>query len=180
MPAPRIDDLPYQQCDACGHVRVRHHEACDVEGCSCPAFAEPSGEVVICGRDGALARWTSSRWGTFYGAKWPEGFTKPRTCTNCGGVDPEGATRLIEEGWEVEGTGKSYKRYLNPPGCHAARHAFIESVRDGALDDPGRAALLPRVETPIPPVKLYVAHFSEEQIARLNQAVALNRLKGEA
>lgn len=76
---------------------------------------------------------------------WSYGGEQPRTCSFCGGVHPEDAIALIAVGnWRVEGTTKGYKRYLQPP------HGF---------------------PSPVPPVKLYVQHFNEDQIARFNGAL---------
>lgn len=105
------------------------------------------------------ARWERGRWGLVVrarwwwlrvtgrmegGIRWPGG-PKPRTCSYCGGVHPDDAVSLLKAGWHVEGTDKSYKRYLNPPS------------------GPG----------PVPPVKVYVQHFGHEQIAAFNAASGL-------
>jgi hypothetical protein len=98
---------------------------------------------------------------------WPWG--PPRTCSFCGGIHPEDAIRLVDEGWEVEGTGKSYKRYLEPPGTCARNHAFLASIRDQSRE-PGEG--VPSVWSPTPPVKLYVYHFDEDQARRFNEALS--------
>ncbi|MBY0512749.1 MAG: hypothetical protein K2P78_02415 [Gemmataceae bacterium] len=95
----------------------------------------------------------------------------PRTCSFCGGIHPEDAIRLLTEGWEVEGTTKGYKRYLRPPGTHAKNEAIMASLRGGA---PAEA---PAVWSPVPPVKLYVQHLTEEQIERFNAALRAGRKK---
>lgn len=74
--------------------------------------------------------------------EWGE---EPRTCSFCGGIHPDDAARLIREGWCVDPTTKSYKRYLEPP-----------KRRQGGL---------------IPPVKVYVQHFSIDQIDVFNAAL---------
>lgn len=53
----------------------------------------------------------NSRW-----SAWLSKSRKPRTCSFCGGIHPEDAIRLIEEGWESERTDKRYKHYLYPAG----------------------------------------------------------------
>lgn len=68
---------------------------------------------------------------------------QPRTCSFCGGIHPDDATALMRAGWHLGVTDKSYKRYMDPP--------------DGA---------------PLtPPVKLYVQHFSAQQIDAFNAAM---------
>ena len=84
---------------------------------------------------------------------WKSELPVPRTCSYCGGIHPEDAIMLFENGWEVESTGKDYKRYLNPPGYY--NHGMRESG----------------FWHPRPPVKLYVAHFSQDQIDRFNRAI---------
>ena len=101
---------------------------------------------------------------------WSYGGEQPRTCSFCGGIHPDDAIALIEGGWEVEGTTKGYKRYLNPPGYAAYQEAAIAALRRrDAVPTEGR------VESPVPPVKLYVQHFDEAQIARFNAALAGGR-----
>ena len=101
--------------------------------------------------------------GTYW--KWP---WAPRTCSFCGGVHPDDAIRLLEEGWEVERTDKSYKRYLHPPGYYARLANITDSIRtfrNGVGKEP-----VVTFRSPVPPVKLYVNHFDERQIARFNSA----------
>jgi len=167
----------YDQCNLCGHVRVKHAEKCQIEGCSCPVFDEMTGETFICPRGQpsppfheATARWSVSRWGPHYGAKWPDSFFRPRTCSYCGGVHPHDAIALIVDGWEVEPTTKGYKRYLHPPGTEANTRAFIERIGRGELDEPKPHAAPLHID-PIPPVKLYVQHFSADEIEALNRAM---------
>lgn len=74
---------------------------------------------------------------------WPGNKTQPRICSYCGGIHPEDAIALIEEGWLVGGTDKAYKRYLEPPN--------------------GKSL--------VPPVKLYVQHFTQGQVDRFNLAL---------
>lgn len=87
-------------------------------------------------------RWWPSPYkgGTVWQIDW-----QPRTCSYCGGVHPDDAIRLHEEGWIVESTTKNYKFYLKPPGAGWA---------------------------PVPPVKVYLAHFDSPAIKRANIALA--------
>lgn len=139
-----------------------------------------------------LDRWTADRWSTdpeAVAAKhaaedarhpnitvhrgphndlWLWSWGPPRTCSFCGGLHPEDAIRLVAEGWEVDATGKAYKRYLEPPGSRTRHEALMASLRD-----PSREAGqgVPSVWAPTPPVKLYVMHFDEDQIRRFNEAL---------
>jgi hypothetical protein len=92
---------------------------------------------------------------------------QPRTCNFCGGLHPEDAIALIEADWEVETTGKFYKRYLNPPGFTAQ----MEATQAWRMGDPE----LPKPERPIvcatPPVKLYTMHMDKDQAERFNAAL---------
>lgn len=96
---------------------------------------------------------------------WDYGGEQPRTCSFCGGVHPDDAIALIEAGWTVDCTTKAYKRYLEPPGYHDYM------LRIQAAGWNVERAGEPRVESPVPPVKLYVQHFNAEQIARFNAAL---------
>jgi hypothetical protein len=82
--------------------------------------------------------------------RWLGSGDPPRTCSFCGGIHPEDAIRLVSENWRIEPTTKDYKRYLQPPlpGWH-----------------------------PTPPVKLYVQHFSDEQVERFNAATKKTRAR---
>lgn len=92
----------------------------------------------------------------------------PRTCSYCGGIHPEDAIRLVTEGWEVEATGKSYKRYLNPPGTAAKRVAVLANLRAGISQ---MEVTADQVWGPTPPAKLYTDHLNDEQIGRFNAAL---------
>lgn len=107
--------------------------------------------------------WKGNR---FYGGTyWPEGFDPPRTCSFCGSVHPEDAITLLQAGWEVECTGKSYKRYLQPPGYRTAIDTTRQQIRErGQYRWAG-----PR--SPVPPVKLYVQHMTQQDIDRFNEAL---------
>jgi len=95
---------------------------------------------------------------------WGYGGEQPRTCSYCGGIHPDDAIALIKAGWSVDATDKGYKRYLEPPGYRAYAESFWK-VRAGDMSEAHRP---PRVESPTPPVKLYVQHFNAEQIAAFN------------
>lgn len=140
-----------------------------------------------------LDRWTRGRWGTrasraivrFFHAdpksrayrllaviqrhppyiggttwRWP---WAPRDCSFCGGGHPDDLLRLIREGWEVE-RAKSYKAYLYPPGYRAE----MERLRRLTWS---YGAPISAAWSPVPPVKLYTAHFSDPQLAALNVLV---------
>lgn len=112
--------------------------------------------------------WDTNRWevrgpsdtSTYF----PPQFVAPRTCSYCGSVHPEDALKLMSQGWEVESaTGKSYKRYLHPPGhgMYLMRIFGVPNVRE------------PKdYREPTPPVKLYVMHMTPEQIDRFNSILA--------
>ena len=96
--------------------------------------------------------------------KWKSPLRPPRSCSFCGGIHPEDALYLLENGWEVEGTGKSYKRYLEPPGYHENIRRCIDEIRS-------RSEKLPPFWDPTPPVKLYTSHFTDEQVERFNEVL---------
>ena len=89
---------------------------------------------------------------------------QPRTCSFCGGGHPDDLTDLIRAGWEIGPTDKGYKHYLEPPG-------FMEYLREAWSVVVGQASPKLQYPLPVPPVKLYVQHFSPEQIAAFNAAV---------
>jgi hypothetical protein len=99
---------------------------------------------------------------------WLWSWGPPRVCSFCGGIHPEDAIRLVSEGWEIDPTGKSYKRYLNPPGSAQRHAAFLASCRDPNRE-PGEG--VPSVWAPTPPVKLYAWHLDADQRRRFNEAV---------
>ena len=101
---------------------------------------------------------------------WPGPGPVPRVCSFDGGIHPEDAIRLVAAGWEVEGTDKGYKRYMHPPGYRAACNRTLDELRHYRLGG-GPRPTVPLVESPIPPVKVYVPHFSEDQIQRFNAAL---------
>lgn len=97
--------------------------------------------------------------------EWLWSWGPPRTCSFCGSIHADDAIRLIEEGWEVD-PAKSYKRYLNPPGSFARHEAAISQLRAGQTD-----LVVPSVWSPVPPVKLYAWHMTDDQIGRFNSAI---------
>jgi hypothetical protein len=102
------------------------------------------------------------------GSFWPRGFDRPRSCSFCGGVNPDDAIALVIAGWEVAGTGKDYKRYVHPPGYRAA----CDRLSEAGFPGPGERPDLVRIHSPVPPVKIYTMHFSEEQMRRLIVALS--------
>lgn len=175
----------YTQCAACGHVKLHHKDNCAVEECSCPAFVDPGqGEHTCPSRMSEpgpweqkenLDHWDTNRWGPYYMGRWPEQFHRPRTCSFCAGVHPDDAIKLVEQGWEVEVTGKFYKRYLHPPGYHKYITGVLKALQEYKNEpssDSRPTEQLDEFKEPIPPVKLYVAHLSLEQAERFNRVVS--------
>ena len=105
------------------------------------------------------------------GTYWPWGFAKPRTCSYCGGVHPDDALALLKAGWEVDTTTKSYKRYLEPPGYAEFTKRLVENIHMGMNER------IPHIESPVPPVTLYVYHFSPKQIEAFNAELLSQRMK---
>jgi len=95
----------------------------------------------------------------------------PRTCSYCGSIHPVDALRLVSEGWEVEGTGKSYKRYLNPPGYRNVLQDYFDAKCSGEKRWKNAYPW-----SPVPPVKLYVDHLTRDQVERLNAIHRVNQL----
>lgn len=91
---------------------------------------------------------------------------QPRTCSFCGGVHPEDAVALIRAGWTSGATTKAYKSYLEPPGYAD----WLQKALAAPFEDWGKTK--PPCPSPIPPVKLYVMHFSPAQIDAFNAALA--------
>jgi len=89
--------------------------------------------------------------------EWP---WQPRTCSYCGGAHPDDILRLLGEGWEVDVTDKSYKRYIQPPRTDT-RRVFLGTGCEGH-------EIPERPWHPVPPVKLYVQHFDEKQVELFN------------
>jgi hypothetical protein len=85
----------------------------------------------------------SQRWNDEAFVSWPYGVEKPRTCSHCGGVHPDDAIALLADGWSVELTDKGYKFYMHPPESFAV----------------------------VPPVKMYLMHWTREQVARADDIV---------
>lgn len=96
---------------------------------------------------------------------------EPRTCSYCLGIHPDDAVKLLEEGWEVETTGKSYKRYLNPPGTSQRTQRLIKKIREKPADPKDCFKGVPSVWGPAPPVKVYLWHFAEDDAKRFNDAL---------
>lgn len=85
----------------------------------------------------------SHRWNDEPFIAWPDGVEKPRTCSHCGGINPDDAIALLIDGWSVELTDKGYKFYMHPPE---------------------RVAV-------VPPVKMYLMHWTHAQVARADEIV---------
>lgn len=148
----------YDSCGKCGHVRSHHKTSCHAGDCTCGSFEEFNPieeELQTCPRrvgelgpweyKDNLDRWKRSKWHSYYKSnRWPDDFEKPRTCSFCGSVHPDDLVDLLKKGWRVGNTDKSYKKYIEAPIGY---------------------------KSPIPPLKLYVMHCSQEQINKLNKAV---------
>lgn len=113
---------------------------------------------------------TSESMGAWHGPGDP-----PRTCSYCGGLHPEDAIRLIEAGWEIDPTTKDYKRYLLPPGSEQRHVILMRQFKDHSKAP--NFGQVPSVWSPTPPVKLYVYHFSKEQIDRVNALIDARKSK---
>lgn len=121
-------------------------------------------------RAGRIARWIGERFNWYTGGTTWRWHWQPRTCSYCGGAHPDDILRLIYEGWEVEETTKAYKRYIEPPrvGTQTLEGPYC-AIHES---DPIRVAI--RNWHAVPPVKLYVQHFSDAQIEEFNKLLARN------
>jgi hypothetical protein len=112
-----------------------------------------AGRFVCPRRIDPLPEGSSDYWkdgGEYWAAKdaWPDGFTKPRICSHCGGLNADDAIALVGEGWILQATDKRYKFYLEPEG---APH-------------------------PLPPAKVYLMHMSENDVRRADEIMRVRRL----
>lgn len=95
------------------------------------------------------------------GESWEWGW-QPRTCSYCGSVHPADALKLLREGWEIDPSDKRYKAYLQPPRYRATLLHMLTCTE------------LPKdYWSPVPPVKLYTHHCTQQQIDELNKAAKL-------
>lgn len=124
-----------------------------------------------------LHRNVTQRGRFFGGTYWPKGEPKPRTCSFCGSCHPDDALALLRRGWDVEPTDKLYKRYLHPPMHRAHRRAVAEAMRRSG-SDPVRTQIISS-RSPVPPVKIYVGHFTEDQIREWNRILAMRDAQEE-
>jgi hypothetical protein len=99
-------------------------------------------------RDGGsdADKWTATRWNGD-GAQWPEAVFRPRTCTYCGGLNPDDAIELIVDGWSLGMTDKTNEYQFNPPA--------------------GRVS---------PPAMVYLQHWSREQCQRADEVLRAARV----
>lgn len=104
----------------------------------------------------------------------------PRSCSFCGGAHPDDVIALIEAGWEAEQSTKGYKLYLNPPGTVAARRKLRAEVNSGTDMVDAMEESTERVWQPVPPVKVYMQHFSQAQADRANAALKAAKERREA
>jgi len=96
---------------------------------------------------------------------WPSELgVAPVACSYCGCIRPEDAIRIIEAGFEISPSTKSYKWYIEVPG-HAKHHKMtISAIQNDQLDSIKDHKLI-SVGLPI---KLYAHHLTPEQISVLN------------
>ncbi|WP_141715339.1 hypothetical protein [Burkholderia ubonensis] len=87
--------------------------------------------------------WEANRWDGGEHVVWPDSSPKPRTCTYCGGVHPDDVIPLLIAGWQLDRTTKAYKFYLNAPQHRSA----------------------------VPPVKIYLMHWTQEQVNRADEVL---------
>lgn len=111
--------------------------------------------------------WKEDRWEK--GEGWKIDFI-PRSCSFCGCIHPEDAIKLLELGWEVETTTKRYKRYMHPKGFKNRMRNILKSLREKE-GDIGKEDKDDNYWEPIPPVKLYVMHFSDVQTEKFNKVM---------
>lgn len=112
--------------------------------------------------------WETDRWsGRHDSDRWPEAFPKPRTCSYCGSVHPDDLIALVEQGWEMEQSTKSYKTYWHPPGYHTAMQKLMTDMN--LFHEAPEAS--PYAD-PVPPVKLYGNHLTQEHADRINKILA--------
>lgn len=123
--------------------------------------------------DTATWREGDTHWGHRESDKWPEGFPKPRTCSYCGSANPDDILVLLKMGWECEMSTKSYKSYWHPPGylerldmVFGDINAFVEAH-----------TAPPKHINPVPPVKLYSNHVTNDMVSQINAQILINRAK---
>lgn len=88
--------------------------------------------------------------------QWPRAFgIPPRTCSFCGGIHPRDAINLVQCGWIPAQTDKPSKFYLHHPGWGTVRSAHHD---------------------PVPCVKVYLRHFTQEQVNLFLETTFLNKL----
>ena len=119
-------------------------------------------------------KWETDRWSARESDIWKWEW-KPRTCSFCGSIHPEDAIKLLKEGWEIEATGKGYKRYLEPPGYKKAMEKLIGNVRQRNLEAEDNPFDNNETWSPTPPVKLYTMHFDQEERNLFN--IEINKRK---
>lgn len=114
------------------------------------------------------ARWANARGRYQGGTTWRECWgPPPRTCSFCGGAHPDDAAAMLRFGWESHGTTKQYKRYLEPAGSNAYHEKLYGPHRVSAEALEGVAS----PGSPVPPVKVYLQHFTQAQVDNFNAAL---------
>ena len=90
----------------------------------------------------------SEYWGVRPNDHWPETLPKPRVCSFCNTAHPDDVIPLLVAGWTFERTDKPYKFYVQPP--YGQEH-------------------------PSPPVKVYLTHWSQQQVMRADEVMRAHR-----
>jgi len=113
---------------------------------------------------------TGKRWANEHEeSSWPEHYQEPRICSGCGGVHPEDVFRMIKDGWTDEICDGHHKGYLHPPGWQVEVRAWGKSKERRAAKGKDIFENYPHNPIKGPPIKFYIAHFEDEQVAKLNE-----------
>lgn len=143
-----------------------------------------SAEKFICPRyqlEGGIRlsesdRWEFDTWLNPLGRPniWFPNCKPPATCSYCGAAAPEDVLRLMRENeWEPAATTKNYKQYLHPPGYylyHAKLNEFLNK-KENMGKTPMLSDELGEFKSPTPPVKIYLQHFTTDQMNEFNRLV---------
>ena len=105
--------------------------------------------------------WQTNRW-----SDWEGPGEHPRTCSYCGSVHPEDVIKLIEQGWEIHPSTKSYKWYIELPGTADHQAGFLKAIGNDEYMEAEKANPFKRLSSPM---KLYGQHTDKDQQNRLNR-----------
>ena len=110
-------------------------------------------------------KWRENDWDGG-GAFWQENIGKqPRKCSYCGCAHIKDAIAMIEAGWDINPSTKSYKWYLEPAGYNVK----VKKLRACKDIDEMKKIMDASVGGVIPPVKLYAVHATPEELETLNR-----------